>query len=173
MKKDEGQTPVGGKNLSASDIRAYCAPILWALISIFPVHGMLTSSLKNNAEVCANVFISEDSVKTPPVGVQALSGQYTTDWGAMGAAPALAAIPTLPEGPGTDPTESVPSQIPPPQLSSEAAAAVFSAIPRSRETRVCACAARAPDARDCRLAMGACGPASFFCHYPAGSGSRH
>lgn len=30
-----------------------------------------------------------------PVGVQALSGQYTTDWGPIGAALVLATFPTL------------------------------------------------------------------------------
>ncbi len=48
-----------------------------------------------NELMFANVFISDDRVKTLPVGVQALSGQYTTDWGPIGAALALATIPTL------------------------------------------------------------------------------
>ncbi|MBR5383081.1 MAG: carbohydrate ABC transporter permease [Clostridia bacterium] len=48
-----------------------------------------------NELMLANVFISDDAVKTLPVGVQALSGQYTTDWGPIGAALALATIPTL------------------------------------------------------------------------------
>ena len=48
-----------------------------------------------NELMFANVFISDDRVKTLPVGVQSLSGQYTTDWGPIGAALALATIPTL------------------------------------------------------------------------------
>ena len=48
-----------------------------------------------NELMFANVFISKDAVKTLPVGVQALSGQYTTDWGPIGAALSLATIPTL------------------------------------------------------------------------------
>jgi raffinose/stachyose/melibiose transport system permease protein len=48
-----------------------------------------------NELMFANVFISKDAYKTLPVGVQALSGQYTTDWGPIGAALALATIPTL------------------------------------------------------------------------------
>ena len=48
-----------------------------------------------NELMFANVFISNDRFKTLPVGVQALSGQYTTDWGPIGAALALATIPTL------------------------------------------------------------------------------
>jgi len=48
-----------------------------------------------NELMFANVFISKDAFKTLPVGVQALSGQYTTEWGPIGAALALATIPTL------------------------------------------------------------------------------
>ena len=48
-----------------------------------------------NELMFANVFISKDAIKTLPVGVQALSGQYTTEWGPIGAALALATIPTL------------------------------------------------------------------------------
>ena len=48
-----------------------------------------------NELMFANVFISKDSLKTLPVGVQALSGQYTTDWGPIGAALSIATIPTL------------------------------------------------------------------------------
>ena len=48
-----------------------------------------------NELMFANVFISDDRVKTLPVGVQALSGQYTTDWGPIGAALSIATVPTL------------------------------------------------------------------------------
>ena len=48
-----------------------------------------------NELMFANVFISKDAIKTLPVGVQALSGQYTTDWGPIGAALAVATVPTL------------------------------------------------------------------------------
>ena len=48
-----------------------------------------------NELMFANVFISKDALKTLPVGVQALSGQYTTDWGPIGAALSMATIPTL------------------------------------------------------------------------------
>ena len=43
----------------------------------------------------ATVFISKEAFKTLPVGIQGLSGQYTTEWGPIGAALALATIPTL------------------------------------------------------------------------------
>ena len=43
----------------------------------------------------ANIFISKSALRTLPVGVQALSGQYTTEWGPIGAALVLATFPTL------------------------------------------------------------------------------
>lgn len=48
-----------------------------------------------NELMFANIFISKDALKTLPVGIQALSGQYTTAWGPIGAALVLATFPTL------------------------------------------------------------------------------
>ena len=48
-----------------------------------------------NELMFANVFISNSAFKTLPVGIQALSGQYTTEWGPIGAALVLATFPTL------------------------------------------------------------------------------
>lgn len=48
-----------------------------------------------NELMFANIFISKDSYKTLPVGIQALSGQFTTDWGPIGAALVVATFPTL------------------------------------------------------------------------------
>ena len=48
-----------------------------------------------NELMFANIFISKSALRTLPVGVQALSGQYTTEWGPIGAALAIATIPTL------------------------------------------------------------------------------
>ncbi len=48
-----------------------------------------------NELMFANIFISKTELKTLPVGVQALSGQYTTAWGPTGAALVLATFPTL------------------------------------------------------------------------------
>lgn len=48
-----------------------------------------------NELMFANIFISDSVHKTLPVGVQALSGQYMTDWGPVGAALVLATFPTL------------------------------------------------------------------------------
>ena len=48
-----------------------------------------------NELMFANVFISKNAYRTLPVGIQALSGQYTTEWGPIGAALVLATFPTL------------------------------------------------------------------------------
>ena len=48
-----------------------------------------------NELMFATVFISKEAYKTLPVGIQGLSGQYTTEWGPIGAALAIATIPTL------------------------------------------------------------------------------
>ena len=48
-----------------------------------------------NELMFANIFISKSALKTLPVGIQALSGQYTTDWGPIGAALVVATFPTL------------------------------------------------------------------------------
>lgn len=48
-----------------------------------------------NELMFANIFISKKALKTLPVGIQALSGQHTTDWGPIGAALVIATFPTL------------------------------------------------------------------------------
>lgn len=48
-----------------------------------------------NELMFANIFISDTSHKTLPVGVQSLSGQYMTEWGPVGAAMVLATFPML------------------------------------------------------------------------------
>ena len=48
-----------------------------------------------NELMFANVYLNSDKWRTLPVGVQSLSGQYTTDWGPIGAALSIATIPTL------------------------------------------------------------------------------
>ena len=48
-----------------------------------------------NELMFANVFINDSAYKTLPVGIQALSGQFTTDWGPIGAALVVATFPTL------------------------------------------------------------------------------
>ena len=48
-----------------------------------------------NEYTVASILISKNTVKTLPVGLANFSGQYSTDWGAMGACLVLASIPTI------------------------------------------------------------------------------
>ncbi len=48
-----------------------------------------------NELMFANVFVDSGKYRTLPVGIQQLSGQYTTEWGPIGAALVLATFPTL------------------------------------------------------------------------------
>ena len=48
-----------------------------------------------NELMFATVFNSKEAYKTLPVGVQGLAGQYSTEWGPIGAALAIATLPTL------------------------------------------------------------------------------
>jgi raffinose/stachyose/melibiose transport system permease protein len=48
-----------------------------------------------NELLFATIFVSKGQYMTLPVGVQQLFGQYTTDWGPIGAALAIATIPTM------------------------------------------------------------------------------
>ena len=48
-----------------------------------------------NELMFANVFISDKKYKTLPVGIQALAGQHTIEWGPIGAALVIATFPTL------------------------------------------------------------------------------
>lgn len=43
----------------------------------------------------ALILISEESLKTLPLGLLFFQGQFTTDWGAMGAAMTIASLPTV------------------------------------------------------------------------------
>ena len=68
------------------------APLMMPAVATVGIYTFLQCW---NELMFANVFISKDSLKTLPVGVQALSGQYTTDWGPIGAALSIATVPTL------------------------------------------------------------------------------
>jgi len=48
-----------------------------------------------NELLFATIFVSDGKFRTLPVGVQQLFGQYTTDWGPIGAALSIATLPTL------------------------------------------------------------------------------
>ncbi len=48
-----------------------------------------------NELLFATIFVSSGQYRTLPVGVQQLFGQYTTDWGPIGAALSIATLPTM------------------------------------------------------------------------------
>lgn len=48
-----------------------------------------------NEFILANVLVIDPSLKTLPLGILFFQGQFTTDWGAMGATMVIASIPTV------------------------------------------------------------------------------
>lgn len=48
-----------------------------------------------NEFILANVLVIDNKLKTLPLGVLFFQGQFTTDWGAMGATMVIASIPTV------------------------------------------------------------------------------
>ena len=68
------------------------APLMLPAVSTVGIYTFLQCW---NELMFATVFISKEAYKTLPVGIQSLSGQYTTEWGPIGAALAMATIPTL------------------------------------------------------------------------------
>ncbi len=68
------------------------APLMLPAVSTVGIYTFLQCW---NELMFATVFISKEAYKTLPVGIQGLSGQYTTEWGPIGAALAMATIPTL------------------------------------------------------------------------------
>lgn len=68
------------------------APLMRPAVSTVAIYTFLQCW---NELMFANVFISKSAYKTLPVGIQALSGQYTTNWGPIGAALVMATFPTL------------------------------------------------------------------------------
>ena len=48
-----------------------------------------------NEFILALILISDNAMKTLPLGLMSFKGQFNTDWGAMGAAMTIASIPTL------------------------------------------------------------------------------
>jgi raffinose/stachyose/melibiose transport system permease protein len=68
------------------------APLMVPAISTVGIYTFLQCW---NELMFATIFNSKEAYKTLPVGVQGFSGQYSTDWGPIGAALAIATIPTL------------------------------------------------------------------------------
>ena len=68
------------------------APLMVPAISTVGIYTFLQCW---NELMFATIFNSKEAYKTLPVGVQSLAGQYSTEWGPIGAALAIATIPTL------------------------------------------------------------------------------
>ena len=68
------------------------APLMVPAVSTVGIYTFLQCW---NELMFATIFNSKEAYKTLPVGVQSLAGQYSTEWGPIGAALAIATIPTL------------------------------------------------------------------------------
>ena len=68
------------------------APLMVPAISTVGIYTFLQCW---NELMFASIFNSKDILKSLPVGIQGLSGQYLKEWGPIGAALSIATIPTL------------------------------------------------------------------------------
>ena len=68
------------------------APLMMPAVATVGIYTFLQCW---NELMFATIFNSKEAYKTLPVGVQSLAGQYSTEWGPIGAALAIATIPTL------------------------------------------------------------------------------
>ena len=73
----------------------FCRVIAPLMIPAVSTVGIYTFLQCWNELMFATIFNSKEAYKTLPVGVQSLAGQYSTEWGPIGAALAIATIPTL------------------------------------------------------------------------------
>ncbi|WP_373316233.1 carbohydrate ABC transporter permease [Paenibacillus cookii] len=63
--------------------------------SVIATTGIINMIYNWNEFIFVNTFISSDSYKTLTVGVQNFIGQYTTDWGSIGATLMISILPIL------------------------------------------------------------------------------
>ena len=68
------------------------APLMMPAIATVGIYTFLQCW---NELLFATIFVSTGKYRTLPVGVQQLFGQYTTDWGPIGAALTIATMPTI------------------------------------------------------------------------------
>ena len=68
------------------------APLMMPAIATVGIYAFLQCW---NELLFATIFVSSGKYRTLPVGVQQLFGQYTTDWGPIGAALTIATLPTM------------------------------------------------------------------------------
>lgn len=63
-------------------------PAIWTLVIFTFLNAW-------NEFILANVIVIDKSLKTLPLGILFFQGQFTTDWGAMGATMVIASLPTI------------------------------------------------------------------------------
>ena len=63
--------------------------------SVLATTGIINIIYNWNEFIFVNTFISSDKYKTLTVGIQNFIGQYTTDWGAIGATLMISILPIL------------------------------------------------------------------------------
>ena len=67
-------------------------PLIKSAIATIAIFTYLSSW---NELMFASTFLNSDNLKTLPVGIMSLSGQYTTKWGPIGAGLVIATAPTI------------------------------------------------------------------------------
>ncbi|MHB0885219.1 MAG: carbohydrate ABC transporter permease [Bacillota bacterium] len=79
-----------------------CTPVsaLWRVIIPVAAPGMVAASIFSfilawNEFMFANTFINTERLRTLPVGLQALIGEYSTDWGLLMAGSVITTIPIV------------------------------------------------------------------------------
>lgn len=75
--------------------RMFLRIILPMTSSVLATTGIINMIYNWNEFIFVNTFISSDKFKTLTVGVQNFVGQYTTDWGAIGATLMISILPIL------------------------------------------------------------------------------
>ena len=75
--------------------RIFFQIVLPMTVSVMTTTAIINMIYNWNEFIFVNTFISSDSLKTLTVGVQNFVGQYTTDWGAIGATLMISILPVL------------------------------------------------------------------------------
>lgn len=75
--------------------RAFISIILPLIKPAIATVSIFTYLQAWNELMFANTFIHDQKYKTLPVGIMSLSGQYSTEWGPIGAGLVIATIPTI------------------------------------------------------------------------------
>lgn len=75
--------------------RMFFGIVLPMTISVIVTAAIINMIYNWNEFIFVNTFISSDHLKTLTVGVQNFVGQYTTDWGAIGATLMISILPIL------------------------------------------------------------------------------